>query len=276
MKKILSVISVNVLNALRSAGFWGAVILYVLMLIYTVRFTFYIGQPVSYTLTDVLVANTEDFLLLICAVPSAALFAKEWCSGRFLFSYLRTKKLGYAASSMLSTFIISALVSIIGLSLFIIGLSFINPIIGDIEEQSYFYRTMSSTNGELLIKGHIFLYYALTVLNYACFTGILSAFAALVSVWLTNPYIAMVSPIVLTKLFELAVKIFHLPALAEPRIAFHMMNTPYQILVDKSGMGSSVISTLFPYIYTIVCLAIIIFLAYILIGRKYAVNSDFR
>lgn len=276
MRRILSVIFVNVSNALRSARFWGAVILYVLLLIYTIRHTFYIGQPVSFTLTDALVANTEDFLLLICAVPSAALFAEEWCSGRFLFSYLRTKKLGYAASTMLSTFIISVLVSVIALSLFIIVLSFINPVIGNLEDETFFYRTMFSTNGELLINGHIFLYYALTVLNYSCFTGTMSAFAALVSVWLTNPYIAMVSPIVLTKLFEIPVKIFHLPALAVPRMAFHMMNAPYQILVDKSGMGASVISTLYPYIYTFVCLTVIIFLAHVLIKRKYAVNSDFR
>lgn len=276
MKRILSVIAVNVSSALRSAGFWGAVILYLLILAYTVRFTFYIGQPVSYTLTDALVANSEDFLLLICAVPSAGLFAKEWCSGRFLFSYLRSKKLGYAASSMLSTFIISVLVSIIGLSIFIGGLAVINPVVGDIANQSCFFRTMSGTNGELLIKGHILLYFALTVLNFACYTGVMSAFAALVSVWLTNPYIAAVSPIVLSRLFEILVKIFHLPEITKPRTAFSIMNAPYRILVDKSGMGSSVISTLFPYIYTIVCLTIIVFLAYILIERKYAVSSDFR
>ena len=40
MKRILSVIAANVSNALRSAGFWGSVILYVLILAYTVRYKF--------------------------------------------------------------------------------------------------------------------------------------------------------------------------------------------------------------------------------------------
>ena len=133
VKRIVSAVWCSVSFALRSARFWGAVILYDFMLIYAIRYIFYIGQPVSYTLRSALMVNTETFLLLICAMPSAALFAEDWCSGRFMYSYLRTKKLGYAASTMLSTFIISALVSIIAMSLFIIGLSFITPIIGDVE-----------------------------------------------------------------------------------------------------------------------------------------------
>lgn len=135
------------------------VILYILLLIYSVRYTFHIGQPVPYTFRDALMLDTESFLLLICAVPSAALFAEDWCSGRFLFAYLRTGKTGYAASSMLSTFIISALVSMISLSLFVIGLSFINPLVGNIEDVTYHDQLLMLTNGELLIKGYIFPYY---------------------------------------------------------------------------------------------------------------------
>lgn len=276
MKRIISTISVNVTNALHSARFWGMVILYVLLLIYSVRYTFYIGQPVPYTLRDALMADTESFLLLICAVPSAALFAEDWCSGRFLFSYIRMKKLSYAASSMLSTFIISALVSIIGLSLFVIGLSFINPLVGNIEDVTYHDQLMIMTNGELLIKGYIFLYYLLNILSFSCFMGTMSAFAALVSVWLTNPYIAIVSPPVLIELIWILATILHLPALAQPRIAFSLLNNPYQLLVHESGMGVSVISTLYPFIYTFVCLVIIIFFAFILIDRKYAANSGTR
>ena len=276
IKRIVSVIFVNVSNALRSARFWAMVVLYVLLLIYSVRYTFYIGQPVSYTLRNALMLETESFLLLICAVPSAALFAEEWCSGRFLFSYLRSKKLGYAASSMLSTFIISALVSIIALSLFVIGLSFINPLVGNIEDETYYSQTMMLTNGELLLKGYIFPYYLLLILTFSCFMGTMSAFAALISVWLTNPYIAMVSPPVMLELIWILATIFHLPALAQPKIAFSMLNHPYQLLVHESGRGVSVISTLYPFIYTFICLVIIIFLAFILIERKYAANSGTR
>lgn len=276
MKRIIYAVWCNVSFAMRSARFRGAVILYVFMLIYAVRYTFYTGQPVSYTLRDALMVNTETFLLLICAMPSAALFAEDWCSGRFMYSYLRTKNLGYAASTILSTFIISALVSIIAMSLFIIGLSFINPVIGDAENESYIMQTMMTTNGELLINGHIFSYYALTVLTYSCFMGTMSVFGAFLSVWLTNPYIAMVSPIVLIKLFEIPVLLFHLPPLIEPRVAFSLMNHPYQILIDESGQGVHIFSTLFPYIYALVCLTVIIFLAHIFIKRKYAVNSDAR
>ena len=276
MKRIVSTVCCNVTFALRSLRFWSAVILYIFMLIYAIRYTFYIGQPVSYTFWNALTVNTETFLLLICAMPSAALFAEDWCSGRFMYSYLRTKKLGYAASTMLSTFIISALVSIIALSLYIIGLSFINPVIGDVEDMNYCIQTMMTTNGELLINGHIFSYYALTVLNYSCFMGTMSAFGALLSVWLTNPYIAMVSPIVLIKLFEIPVLLFHLPPLIEPRVAFSLMNHPYHILIDGSGYGVHIISTLFPYFYALVCLTVIIFLAHIFIKRKYAANSDTR
>lgn len=252
------------------------VILYILLLIYSVRYTFHIGQPVPYTFRDALMLDTESFLLLICAVPSAALFAEDWCSGRFLFAYLRTGKTGYAASSMLSTFIISALVSMISLSLFVIGLSFINPLVGNIEDVTYHDQLLMLTNGELLIKGYIFPYYLLNILSFSCYMGIMSAFAALVSVWLTNPYIAMVSPPVILELIWILATILHLPALAQPKIAFSLLNHPYQLLVHESGRGSSVITTLYPFIYTIVCLAIIIFLAYVLIKRKYAANSGTR
>lgn len=177
---------------------------------------------------------------------------------------------------MLSTFIISALVSIIALSLFVIGLSFINPLVGNIEDQTYYGQTMMLTNGELLLKGYIFPYYLLLILTFSCFMGTMSAFAALISVWLTNPYIAMVSPPVMLELIWILATILHLPALAQPKIAFSMLNHPYQILVHESGMGVSVISTLYPFIYTFICLVIIIFLAFILIERKYAANSGTR
>ncbi len=270
MVRLFSAIGVNIFYALRTARFWISAGLYFLMLFCMSRYLIHSGGCVALTIGDALMYDSDSFLLVICAVPSAVLFSEDWRSGRFIYAYQRTGKFNYAASTILSSFAISALVAIIGLSIFAVVLSFNNSFTIPADNEALIYLMLTKTDGELLVKGNVLGYYTLAFLVNACYMGTFSAFAALVSVCVTNPYIAMVTPLVILEFMW----IIPFPIFLTPKFAFSQTNSPYIQFGDPAGAGMNLFSTLYPFIYSAVCLAVIIVTAYFLIERKYAVNSD--
>ncbi len=275
MVRLFSAIGVNVFYALRTARFWISAGLYFLMLFCMSRYLVHTNDCIALIIGDTLMFDSDSFLLVICAIPSAVLFSEDWRSGRFVYIYQRTGKFNYAASTILSTFAISALVAVIGLSIFTVILSFNNSFtIPADNEGGYIYLMLMKTGGELLVKGNVLGYYALAFMVNACYMGTFSAFAALVSVWVTNPYIAMVTPLVILELVWIIAGIIPLPVFIMPKFAFSQTNAPYTQFGDPTGAGMNLFSTLYPFIYSAVCLVIIIVTAYFLIERKYARSSD--
>ncbi len=280
MTRILESVSSNCKYTLCSARFRAAVAGYLAMLIFATADYYQPGANVWYLLRLSRAFGSYYFSLVICALPGAAKFAEEWCSERFIFSYLRTGKKEYAVSVILSSFLCAFLVAFIGTSMYIGIYSLINPITSDITDVFFEQQMSGYTNGGLLYNGHIFAYYSLDVLNTSCFMGLFSALATMFSVVITNAYITIIMPLVLYEITSVLCNILSAPLLSHPHYVFGSGNTVIRLLYPSREITAennfTVISMLYPLIYLAVCLAIITIVSHFLIKRKYENNSDIR
>lgn len=280
MTRILRNISSNCKYTLRSVRFWAAVAGYLALLIFATADYYHSGAAVWYLLRISRSFGSYYFSLVICALPGAALFAEEWCSERFVFSYLRTGKKEYAVSTILSSFLSAFSAAFIGTSLYIGIYSLINPITSDANDIIFAQQMGGYTNGGLLYNGHIFAYYLLDVINTSCFMGLFSALATMLSAVLTNSYITVIMPLLMYEIISTLFNILSVPLLFNPHYVFSAGNTVIMLLYPSRKITAennfTVISMLYPLIYLLVCLAFITIIAYFLIKRKYENNSDIR
>ena len=280
MTRILRNISSNCKYTLCSVRFWAAVAGYLAMLIFATSDYYHSGAAVWYLLRLSRAFGSYYFSLVICALPGAALFAEEWCSERFVFSYLRTGKKEYAVSTILSSFSSAFLAAFIGTSLYIGIYSLINPITGDANDIIFAQQMGGYTNGGLLYNGYALAYYLLDIINTSCFMGLFSALATMVSAVLTNPYITIIMPLLMYEIISTLCSILSVPLLINPHYVFSAGNTVIMLLHPSRAITAennfTVISMLYPLIYLSVCLTIITIIFHFLIKRKYEKNLDIR
>ena len=129
--KIFGNISSNLKYLFRSVKFWAAIAGYLALLIFATSDYNHETAEVWYLLRYSRAFGSYYFSLVICALPGAGAFAEEWCSERFVFSYLRTGKKDYAVSMVLSSFLSAFSVAFIGTALYIGILSLKCPVTND-------------------------------------------------------------------------------------------------------------------------------------------------
>lgn len=281
MRTVLSSTATNVFYALRSVKFWIAVAVYLLIMLVFADVDILYGQNESiyYILFLTLSKIPEEFTMVVSAIPAVTLFADEWCCGRFIYSYTRLKGAGYAVTLVLSVFLISSLVSMIGSTLYIGILSPSHPFVGDTTTRTFLQIARGYANGGLLQHGHFFAYYLITVLRQACYMGIYSTMAAAVSIWLANSYVAIVFPMVLHIAITNILKALTMPGIIVPQNVYRhsvYLSKIFDPDLNLSENNFSVISMIYPFIYTLIILAMLAVLSYFWINRKYEKNSDFR
>lgn len=282
MKTIASSIITNVIYTLRSVKFRVAVAVDLLILFVFAGVDVLFGQNerVFYILFFTLSKIPEEFTMMISAVPTVTIFADEWCSGRFIFSYTRQKKAGYAVTLILSVFLISALVSVISTALFIGVISLSHPLDADgMKPRMLLQIARGYANGGLLQHGHFFAYYVITVLRQACYMGIYSAMAAAVSIWFANSYVAMVFPMALHVLITNILTALEVPGVIIPKHVYRhsvYLSKMFDPDLDLSENNFSVFSMLYPFIYTLIILAALAVISFWGIKQKNEKNSDFR
>ncbi len=278
MTRILRSVFSNLKYTFRSARFLAAVAGYLALLVFATADFYNKNSAVWYLLRCAKSFGSFFFCLVICALPGAAIFAEEWLSGRFIFSYLRAGKKEYAVSIILNSFLSAFFTAFVGTTLYIIIYSFINLITSD-HDNIFFVQQMGVyANGKLLYDGKIFAYYFLDVLNTSCFMGLFSALAAMLSAIFTNPYITTVMPLLLYEVIINVLNKFSAPMLSNPAYVFSSGVTVIEKLHPARDITAennfSVISMLYPLAFTAVCLAVIMIISYFLIKRKYEKNSD--
>lgn len=280
MKTVFSSILSNLQYALRSAKFWIAAGAYLLMMLFysDADDLFKRGEGVYYILHYTLKQGAGEFAFAVCSISAATLFADDWCSGRFIFSYTRAKKSGYAVSLILSSFLIAALTAVISLSIYTAIFSFTNPVTGDPSSSSFLHVIRSYANGGLMADGHFFAYYLVTILTQACYIGIFSAASAMISIKLTNSYIAAVTPLVLAMVISNFMEALHFPKIIIPQRVYDT-NTWLSKFFDPEldlSRNFSVISMAYPFIYTVAVLVILSVISYFWIEKKQEKSLDIR
>ncbi|MCM1166148.1 MAG: hypothetical protein NC401_09090 [Ruminococcus sp.] len=254
--------------------FWLAVALYIGLLTIISQDLFSEYATVYYIFHYAFANSTSYFLLVICALPNAAVFVCEWSARRFVASYSRTKKFPFASSMIVSSFISAFAVSIIASVLYLAILLLKYPVCGDISDAYFLYQMGGYANGGLAILGNNFLYYFMEFVTQGCLMGSFSALATLFSVILTDPNIAVVMPMILYILITNVMSWLPIPRLLNPYHVYSQRNTVYKIFFPDRTENFSVISMMYPLIYTAVLLGIFVLAAYFMINRKYEKYND--
>lgn len=282
MKTVVSSTITNVFYTARSVKFRAAVVLNLLTMLIFAGIDVIFGQNESmfYILFFTLEKIPAEFTMVISAIPAATIFSDEWCGGRFVYSYTRQKKAGYAVTLILSVFLIAALVSLISTVLFIGVLSLSHPLDTDgMKPRAILQIARGYANGGLIQHGHFFVYYIVTVLRQACYMGIYSAMAATVSIWFANSYVAMVSPMALHVLLTNILTVLAVPGVIIPKNVYRQgvyLSKMFDPDLDLNENNFSVFSMLYPFIYTIIILAMLFVISFFGVKQKNEKNSDFR
>ena len=274
MKRFIRTTVMYLAKTLVRAKFWLAVALYMGLLVLISQDLISPNATVYYILHYAIANSTSYFLLVLCALPNAALFAEEWSAKRFVASYARAKKDPFAASMIVSSFLSAFGVSMIASVLYMAVLSFKFPLFGDVTDIGFLQDMGGYANGGLAISGNYFLYYFMEFITQGCLMGLFSSLATLLSIKLTDSNIAVVMPMILYIIVTNVMSLLSIPRLLNPYHVYSQSGTVYRTFFPGGTEGFSIISMLYPLIYTAVLLGVFVLAAYFMIKRKYEKYND--
>lgn len=274
MKKFILSTGMYISKTFSGAKFWCAVVLYIGLLALISQDLISPDASVYYIFHYAFQNSTSYFLLIICALPNVAVFAEEWNAKRFVSTYTRAKKAPFSASIIASSFLSAFFVSFIASAVYLIILSFNFPLCGDSSEIDFLQIMGGYTNGGLAVQGNYFLYYFMEFTTQGCLMGLFSAFAAMFSITLTDSNIAVVMPMILYIFVTNIMSILQLPKLLNPYNVYSQSSIVHRIFFPESTSNFSVISMIYPLIYTAVILILFTVISHFMIIRKYEKYND--
>lgn len=274
MKRFFSITGMYLMKTFRGVKFWCSVALYIGLLLLISQDLISPDATVYYILHYAFANSTSYFLLIICALPNAAIFAEEWSAKRFVAVYTRAKKAPFSASIIASSFLSAFFVSFIASAVYLIILSFNFPLCGDLSEIDFLQIMGGYANGGLAVRGNYFLYYFMEFVTQGCLMGLFSAFATLLSIKLTDSNISVVTPMILYIFVTNIMSLFPFPKLLNPYHVFSQSGTVFRTFFPESTSNFSVISMIYPLIYTAVILFLFTVISHFMIIRKYEKYND--
>lgn len=274
MKRFISTTGMYLAKSLCRAKFWLAVMLYIGLLTLVSQDLISPEATVCYILHYAFANSTSYFLLVICAFPNAAVFAEEWAAKRFVASYTRSKKDPFAASMIISSFLSAFTVSVIASVIFMTILSINYPLVGDVSDIGFIQAMGGYANGGLALSGNYFLYYFMEFVTQGCLMGLFSALSTLLSIKLTDSNIAVIMPMILYIIITNVMSLLSVPKLLNPYHIYSQSGTVYRTFFPNGAESFSIISMLYPLIYTAVLLSVFVIAAYFMIKRKYEKYND--
>lgn len=274
MKKIFFTTGMYLAKTLGSPRFWLAAAAYIGLLFIISQDLFSSLANVPYIMHYAFANSTSYFLLVICALPCAAVFADEWKEKRFVSVYTRAKKLGFSASVIVSSFLSALLVSMTASVIFLALISIKYPIGGNSTDMGFVQQMDTYANGDLLVSGNRILYYFSDLLIQGCLMGVFSAMSTMFSIKLTDPHICVVLPMVLYIVITNFCGILKAPVFINPYNVYSHSGYLFRTFFPDSERNFSVISMLYPFIYTLFFLAIFIAISHFWIKRKYENYND--
>lgn len=277
MKVFLSTTGMYIWKTLKSARSWCGMLLYIGLLAVISRDIIGPDSDIPYIFHYAFANSTSYFLLVICALPASAVFAEEWKAKRFVSIYTRAKKKGFAASVILSSFLSAFCLSVTASVIYLGILSFSYPITGEITDIHFIQSAETYANGKLLLSGNTFLYYLISFGTQGCLMGLFSALSTMLSVKLTDPYIAVVMPMVLYIVITNICGIINLPTAVNPYYIYSpsdMLNRSFFSHSSNYCPKFSVFAALYPMIFSVIFLLLFTVIVNFWIKKKYESCND--
>ncbi len=218
--------------------------------------------------------STSYILPIVCAISSCMTFCREWRSGAFLYYYSRAGRFSYACASCISSAVTAFITAFAGGLLYVIATSGVTSFAGDQEGVMLEQITAVYANGQLIADGQYVLYYFLALATQGAFMAFMAALTMLISTFLLDPYLTMVSPMVLYILLTNIISMLGLPMLMNPYHVFSSLNIVNKIMYadmlksTENAYNFSIWSCLYPFAYTIAGIIIFSVLTHLSLRNK--------
>ena len=278
IKKASRLSAAYIKNNIRSGYFLLSVLLFAGLMYFSTHSE--IGKAESgawYFLRFAYTNGTTSYLLpVVCAISSSLMFCREIRNGLFVLTYFRTGKRSYAFALCLAGAVTAFTVAIVGSMLYLAAISGTVSLIGG-NEHTLHNAILAYANGQLMAEGNYILYYMITVLTQASFCAFMAAVTVLSSTFLQDPYLTIVSPMVIYIVITNGLRIFGATRLVNPYYVFSSLNYMYLSLHPPDGMEEiinfSMDSCLYPFVYAIVGIITCALLTYAALYKKTERNS---
>lgn len=260
-KKFFKTVGVYTGRGIFSLKFLGCTLVSALLMFSFVESDYFIhfsDSTLYYFYMNVGEGGSSDLLVMIAALPAITLFCEDYSSGKFLLAYSRTGKKIYPFAVTLSSGIITALSVIITYLIFsAVILLGGYPAVPDLEPAVLRWETIGLANSALLPTAPV-LFYALWIIREALRAAVYSMLGILLSVFITNIHLTIVSPLMLNMLFDIFDKIIPLPFWCN---FFKVYSGGLGLFFGFGGTLDdeifSLISAVYPFTYTIISVIII-------------------
>lgn len=258
---------------IRSPLFPASVLLYALILFISIYADYLAGsnEGAFYYLDIAYISRYESIAFMLCAVPSALNLCREYKCRNFILVYSRAGKAPYAVALCLSSFLTAFLAAAMGGIIFLGIVAFKYPMAGG---NMFILQSEAGTlkNGGLLAQDKYFLYYFLTVSEKSCFIGMMAVITVFSSIFLIEPLLSIVFPMLAHSIVCDAMVRLDMPRLLNPSFVFNTGNYNFRYIhklgyPENAAENFSVISCVYPFAYVLVCVLIFTVLTNILLSK---------
>lgn len=259
-KKFFKTVGVYTGRGIFSLRFLGCTLVLALLMFSFVESDYFRHFDVTlyYFYMNVGEGYSTDLLNMIAALPAITLFCEDYSSGKFLLTYARTGKKIYPFAVTLSSGITTAILVTVSYLIFsAVILLGGYPAVPDLEPAVLRWETIGLANSALLPTVPV-LFYALWIVREAMCTAVYSMLGILLSVFITNIHLTIVSPLMMSMLYDIFNRVIRLPFWMD-------FGSVYSGSLSLFfGFGGTLddeifspISAVYPFIYTIISVIII-------------------
>lgn len=255
VRKFCGTVGVYTRRGVLSLRFWGCAVISALLMI-----SFVLGDYASdglnagmyYFYMGVETSGSDELLIMLAAMPAITLFCDDRNSGEFFFLYTRTGKRIYPLAVTLSSAIIAAFSVIVSYLLFSAFILAKYPLVPMMSAEELRRETLGMRNCGLLTSVPI-AFYALWIALKGAIAALYSVLGILLSVFITNVHLALVSPMIISKVIEIFSAVFDLPFWLDAATVYgYSLSLYFGFGGTLDGELFSVISAVYPFVFTLI------------------------
>lgn len=257
VKKFCGTVGVYTRRGVLSFRFWGCAAISALLMI-----SFVLGDYISdglnaamyYFYMGVETSGSNELLIMLAAMPAITLFCDDRNSGEFFFLYTRTGKRIYPLAVTLSSAIIAAFSIIVSYLIFSAFILARYPLVPAMSAAELRQETLGMWNCGLLTSVPA-AFYVLWIALKGAIAAIYAALGILLSVFITNVHLTLVSPMLTNLIDGLFVSVINPPFWINSSALYGFSLSLYLGFGGTlDGELFSVISAVYPFVFAFIAI----------------------
>lgn len=260
LKKILKTVEIYTVRGIFSLGFFGSAVTAALLMISFIQSDYAAEFPnlsLYYFYMGAGCGGSDELLIMLAALPAVTFFCEDCGSGRFLLTYSRTGKKIYPFAVTFSAGLVTAVSVIITYLIFSAFILLKYPLVPPIEPAELRRETIGMANSALLVTAPA-VFYALWIIREALIAAVYSMLGILLSAFITNVHLTLVSPLILCMMTDIFSRVIKLPFWLDINLIYGGSIGLYRGFGGTlDGEIFSMISAVYPFIFTIFLIILI-------------------